>query len=148
MWTVEPNAGINAQCNANATVITIQSLLKLVENEPEPPLGVLSQFRFLNVQWKRRSDVIQFSWFVITAFIPPLHQLHTEGWMPGLVRNVTLNNNNLNNSFIYMLPFSFLRREMNFFGGMTPTFFFCVVMLLKRSARQVSRLSLRRGCTL
>lgn len=44
-------------------------------------------------------------------------------------------------------PFSFLRREMNFLGGMTPTFFFCVAMLLNRSARQVRRDSFRRGCT-
>lgn len=36
---------------------------------------------------------------------------------------------------------------MNFLGGMTPTFFFCVAMLLNRSARQVRRDSLRRGCT-
>lgn len=45
------------------------------------------------------------------------------------------------------LPFSFLSREMNFLGGITPTFFFCVAMLLNRSAKQVSRDSLRRGCT-
>lgn len=44
-------------------------------------------------------------------------------------------------------PFSFLSREMNFLGGITPTFFFCVAMLLNRSAKQVSRDSLRRGCT-
>lgn len=44
-----------------------------------------------------------------------------------------------------LLPFSFLSLEMNFLGGMTPTFFFWVAMLLNRSARQVSRLSLRRG---
>lgn len=45
------------------------------------------------------------------------------------------------------LPFSFLSREMNFLGGMTPTFFFWVAMLLKRSARQVRRDSFLRGCT-
>lgn len=38
-------------------------------------------------------------------------------------------------------PFSFLRREMNFLGGMTPTFFFCVAMEWKRSARHVRRFS-------
>lgn len=38
-------------------------------------------------------------------------------------------------------PFSFLSLEMNFFGGITPTFFFCVAMLWKRSARHVSKFS-------
>jgi len=50
-------------------------------------------------------------------------------------------------SGIESLPFSFLSREMNFLGGITPTFFFCVAMLLNRSDRQVRRDSLRRGCT-
>lgn len=38
-------------------------------------------------------------------------------------------------------PFSLRRREMNFLGGITPTFFFCVAMEWKRSARHVSRFS-------
>ena len=42
------------------------------------------------------------------------------------------------------LPFSFLSRAMNFFGAMVPTFFFWVVMLWKRSAKQVSSVSLLR----
>lgn len=50
-------------------------------------------------------------------------------------------------SFLH-LPFSFLKREINFLGGMTPTFFFWVAILLKRSERQVRRLSFFRGCTL
>lgn len=56
--------------------------------------------------------------------------------------------NNNNNTLQRLPPFSFLSREMNFLGGMTPTFFFCVAMLLNRSARQVRSDSLRRGCTL
>ena len=43
------------------------------------------------------------------------------------------------------LPFSFRNLVMNFLGGMTPTFFFWVAMLWKRSAKHVRRLSFFRG---
>ncbi|TNN42901.1 hypothetical protein EYF80_046904 [Liparis tanakae] len=46
------------------------------------------------------------------------------------------------------LPPTTSRREMNFLGGMTPTFFFCVAMEWKRSARQVSRFSFFFCCAL
>lgn len=42
---------------------------------------------------------------------------------------------------VFCLPFSFRNLDMNFFGGITPTFFFWVAILWKRSARQVKRFS-------
>lgn len=50
-------------------------------------------------------------------------------------------NEHLSQVWAMLSPFSFRRREMNFLGGMTPTFFFCVAMEWKRSARHVSRFS-------
>lgn len=79
---------------------------------------------------------------------------HTLSWL--CFRLINISNSSVEISQVSVsvtdtmayLPFSFLRREMNFLGGMTPTFFFWVAMLWKRSAKQVSRFSFFFCCAL